>query len=164
MKNRPRITLHLTQFDKRLEVASVILLILLWLLFLATFFTSPSVVAIHYTALGKADDYGSKGTLLILPIIATAIYFGLTQLNKYPHIFNYTTIITNENAEQQYRSATRMLRLLKLSILFIFTLLVVLSYLSTKGYTNGLGVWFLPFTIVIVLVPIVVGIVQLKKR
>ena len=164
MGSRPRIIIHPSQLDKRLEVAALILLILLWLLFLFSFFTSPSIIPIHYNALGKVDNYGSKTTLFILPIIATAVYFALTQLNKYPHMFNYMTTLTKENAEQQYRAATRMLRFVKLFVLIIFTLLVLLGYLVVKGYTNGLGVWFLPFTIVILFVPIVVGIVQSKQR
>ena len=140
MENRPRITLHLTQFDKWLERASKIVLCAMWLLVLFIFSTLPSIVPIHYNALGKVDNYGSKITLFILPVVATLIYFGLTKLNKYPHVFNYMTTITNENAEHQYTLATRMLRILKLAILILISLLVVLSYLVAKGYINGLGI------------------------
>lgn len=143
---------------------SLLLLILLWLLVLLSFFTLPSIIPIHFNASGKADSYGKKTTLFILPIIATAIYFGITQLNKYAHIFNYMTTITNENAEQQYKAATRMLRLLKLFLLIVFTILVVLDYLVAKGYTNSLGIWFLPFILIGVLVPIFIGIYQSKKK
>src|SRR5579875_2478059 len=125
MENRPRITLHLSRFDKRLEAISKIVLLLMWLLFLATFFSSPSIVAIHYNALGKADDYGNKTIFVILPIIATVIYFGLTKINQYPHRFNYITKITTENAEYQYTLATRMLRFIKLAILVLISLVIM---------------------------------------
>ncbi len=164
MENRPRITLYLSQPDKRLERAGKVVLCLMWLLVLASFFASPSVVPTHFNASGKVDNYGNKSTLLILPVIATLIYFGLTQLNKYPHVFNYMTTITKENAEWQYTLATRMLRFLKLSVLIVFTLLIVLAYLVAKGYINGLGIWFLPFTMITVLAPIVIVIYQSKQK
>ncbi len=164
MEERPRITLHLSQFDKRLDAISKIVLLLMWLLFLATFFTSPSIVPIHFNALGNADDFGNKTTFLILPIIATAVYFALTKLNHYPHKFNYIKRITNENAEHQYTIATRMLRFVKLAILILISLLIVLAYLSGKGYINGLSFWFIPFEVVILFVPIIVIMVQSKHK
>lgn len=164
MEDRPHIILHLSQLDKRLEQASTFVLILMWLLFLYIFFTSPSIVPTHFNASGKVDDYGSKTTLFILPLIATIIYFGLTWLNKYPHIFNYPTTITNDNVERQYTIATRMLRMLKLSVLCVFTVLVLLSYLVAKGYTIGLGFWFLPLTLIGILAPVFISIYQSKKK
>lgn len=164
MENRPRITLQLSRFDKRLEIASTLLLLLMWVLFLCLFLNLPAIVPLHYNAFGKVDSYGNKSTLFILPLLTTVVYFGLTQLNKYPHIFNYMTTITKENAKQQYTIATRMLRMLKLSILIVFNVLIVLDYFITKGSLSGLSSWFLPFTIFTLLMPTVITIVQSRKK
>ena len=165
METRPKIKLTLTSVDRKLELTSKIFLVILWGLTLYTFLKLPTTIPTHFNASGQADDYGNKLTLLILPILATVIYFGLTQLNKYPHIFNYLTKITEDNAQKQYTIATRMLRFLKLEVLVIFSLIILFTYLTTIGVTNGLGFWFLPLAVGLLLVPTAIGIIKsLKKK
>src|SRR5690349_21517945 len=113
MNTRPRIKINLNRFDKRLEMAGLILLALMWGLAIINYLRSPETVPIHFDSSGNPNGYGSKLTLLFLPLIPTILYLGLTQLNKYPHVFNYMTQITAENAERQYTIATRMIRILK---------------------------------------------------
>ena len=156
MEARPKISLSPSAVDKKTDLAATVLLIFIWACTVYIFLKLPAIIPIHFNASGKADSYGSKLTLLILPLLATVIYFGLTQLNKYPHIFNYMTKITEANAVFQYSMATRMLRFLKLAILLVFSLIMVLIYLTSKGLVNGLGSWFLPLTLALVLIPVVV--------
>ena len=164
METRPKIKLILSEFDKNLVLTSKIFVIVMWGLTLYTFLKLPSTIPIHFNASGHPDNYGNKLTLLILPILATIIYLGLTQLNKYPHIFNYMTKITEDNAQRQYTIATRMLRFLKLSILIIFSLVIIFTYLTTIGMTNGLGFWFLPLTYGLLLIPTIISISQSFKK
>ena len=160
METRPKIKLTLSPLDKKLELTGQIFLVLLWGLTLYTFLKLPTTIPTHFNALGQVDDYGNKLTLLILPILATIIYFGLSQLNKYPHIFNYITKITEDNAQKQYSIVTRMLRFIKLAILIIFSLIILFTYLTTIGVTNGLGFWFLPLTFGLLLIPTIISINQ----
>ena len=164
MESRPRITLSLSKLDKALEVTSKIVLFVMWSLTLYTFLKLPATIPTHYNASGQADDYGNKMTVLILPVLATIIYWGLAQLNKHPHIFNYMNNITENNAHKQYTIATRMLRFIKLANLLIFSLIVLFTYLTAIGVTNGLGVWFLPLTSMLLLIPVVVSILQSSKK
>ena len=145
MKTRPKIKLTPSPLDNKLELTSKIFLVVLWGLTLYALLKLPTTIPTHFNVSGQADDYGNKMTLLILPILATIIYFGLTQLNKYPHLFNYMTKISEDNAQKQYTIATRMLRFLKLAILLIFSLIILFTYLTTIGVTNGLGFWFLQY-------------------
>jgi uncharacterized membrane protein len=164
METRPKIKLTPSPLDNKLELTSKIFLIVVWALTIYTFIKLPTTIPIHFNASGQADNYGNKLTLFILPILATIIYFGLTQLNKYPHIFNYMTKITEDNAQKQYTIATRMLRFLKLAILIIFSLIILFTYLTTTGVTNGLGFWFLPLTFGLLLVPTIISISQSFKK
>ncbi len=157
---RPRIKLPLTVSDKRMEQAAVLCLVLLWGLTLFSFFTLPDIIPTHFNASGEPDDHGSKYILWILPVLGTLIYLGITKLNKYPHIFNYAVQITEENAAEQYTIATRMLRFLKLVVLVIFSHIVLSTYFSAMGITNGLGAWFLPLTAGLIFIPIIVMIVR----
>lgn len=164
METRPIITLTLSKLDNNLESTGKIFLVLMWGLTLYTFLKLPTTIPIHFNGTGQADSYGNKMILVILPILASIIYFGLTQLNKYPHIFNYMTQINEDNAEKQYTIATRMLRFLKLSILFIFSVIIFFTYLTTIGVTNGLGFWFLPLTYGLLLIPTIISIGQSFKK
>ncbi|MEP6676800.1 MAG: DUF1648 domain-containing protein [Ferruginibacter sp.] len=164
METRPKIKLTLSKLDKNLELTGKIFLVVMWGLTLYTFLKLPTTIPIHFNASGKADSYGNKLTLLILPVLGTVIYVGLTQLNKYPQLFNYMTKINEDNAERQYSIATRMLRFLKLAILVIFSLIILFTYLTTIGLTNGLGSWFLPLTIGLLLIPVIISIRQSFKK
>ena len=144
METRPKIALTFSLLDNTLELTSKIFLVVLWGLTLYTFIKLPGIIPAHFNASGQVDSYGNKMTLLVLPVLATIIYFGLTQLCKHPDIFNYTTKITEQNAERQYTIATRLLRFLKLTVLLLFSFIILFTYLTTIGVTSGLGFWFLP--------------------
>ena len=142
MQTRPKIILQPTQLDKAVETTGLVLLILLWLITMIAFFTLPETIPTHYNALGQVDNYGSKTTLFILPAIASIIFIGITKLNKYSYIFNYTVTITQANAKSQYTAATRLLRILKLVCVLVFFLIVLFTWLTTLGNVTGLGRWF----------------------
>jgi hypothetical protein len=74
------------------------------------------------------------------------------------------TKITEENSQRQYTIATRMYRFLKLAILVIFSSIVLFTYLTTIGVTNGLGFWFLPLTEGLLLIPAIIGIIKSLKK
>ncbi len=161
---RPRIQLIPTGLDKMLDSAGAILLAALWVITIYAFVKMPDIIPTHYNGAGTVDDYGSKITILILPVITTIIFFGLTWLNKYPHIFNYPTEINEDNAERMYTLATRMLRFLKLAIIIIFTEIVVSTFLITQGTIKKLGVWILPIELSIIAIPIIIVFIKSGKK
>src|SRR5882757_7317877 len=108
MEAKPKINLTLSSLDRSLEWISKFLLLIMLALTVYSFIKSPASVPTHFNNTGQADSYGNKATILILPVLGTIIYFGITWLNKYPHLFNYLTKITMENAQKQYSIATRM--------------------------------------------------------
>ena len=119
----------------------------IWALPLINYFDLPEIIPIHFNGAGKADRFGNKTHIFILPIISTLLFIGLTILNKRPHIFNYPSQITKENAVHQYTNATRMMRVLKLVIVLLFGLIIFKTIENVNGNADGLGTWFLPFTI-----------------
>ena len=157
MEARPKIKIDLTQFDKLLEIAGIVLIIIMWAVAIFSYLKSPETVAIHFDGAGKPNGYGDRITNLLLPIIPTFIYLGLTQLNKYPHLYNYMRKITAENALTQYTAATRMIRILKLSIVLIFIIDTFSALLITLKISAGLGIWSLLFTILLLAIPVEIG-------
>jgi len=158
MESRPRIHLTLSPLDKIIESTGVAFFVLLWLITIYSFARMPDQVPSHFNFSGKVDSYSGKWNLIVLPIIASVIYIAISQLGKYPHIFNYPVQITEQNAPRQYAIATRMLRLLKVMILVIFSLIIWFVYLTSTGAKDGLGLWFLPLMLALVFTPIVISI------
>jgi uncharacterized membrane protein len=147
MNKRPRLKLQLNQTDKILEIVGWISVFGIWALTLTNYSILPEIIPIHFDGAGKADGYGNKTHIFVLPIISTLLFIGLTTLNKHPHIFNYPSQITKENAVHQYTNATRMMRVLKLVIVLLFGLIIFKTIENVNGNADGLGTWFLPFTI-----------------
>ena len=147
MNKRPRIKLQLNQTDKILEIVGWISVVGIWALPLINYSILPEIIPIHFNGAGKANGFGNKTHIFILPIISTLLFIGLTILNKNPHVFNYPSQITKENAVHQYTNATRMMRVLKLVIVLLFGLIIFKTIENVNGNADGLGTWFLPFTI-----------------
>ena len=163
MEERPKIKLELTKDDKILEMVGWFLLIVIWGLTIKNYSNLPDTIPTHYNGVGQADGFGGKATILTLPLIATVLFIGLTFLNKFPHIFNYPTNITQDNALRQYTNATRLIRYLKLIIVFIFGLIAFKTIQNANGEADGLGVWFLPLAMGMIFIPLIYFVIKSFK-
>ena len=164
MNKRPRIKLQLNQTDKILEIVGWISVFGIWALPLINYFDLPEIIPIHFNGAGKADGFGNKTHIFVLPIISTLLFIGLTILNKNPHLFNYSSEITKENALHQYTNATRMMRVLKLVVVLIFGLIVFRTIQNVNGNADGLGIWFLPLTMAMIFIPMIYFLINANKK
>ncbi|RYZ95691.1 MAG: DUF1648 domain-containing protein [Sphingobacteriaceae bacterium] len=161
----PKIKLKLATIDLVLEVLGWLSLALLWVLTIVNYPGLPETVPIHFNASGKADGYGSKATILLLPAISTVLYLAMTAINKYPHLFNYGGVkITMVNALFHYTNSTRLFRVLKIKIVLIFTVIVHYTNSMAMGQDSGLGKWLLPFILGMIFIPIVFYIIYTLRN
>jgi uncharacterized membrane protein len=154
MEERPKIKIELTVVDKVFELVGWLLIVTIWSLIFKNYPNLPDRIPIHYNGAGHADGFGGKATIITLPLISTILFIGLTVLNKFPHVFNYPTNITQDSALRQYTNATRLVRYLKLAIVFIFGLIVFKTIQNANGEADGLGIWFLPLILGMTVIPI----------
>jgi uncharacterized membrane protein len=164
MEERPKIRLELTSIDKVIEITGRFSLLVIWVFTIVNYTNLPDTIPTHFNAMGEADGFGGKASVLTLPIIATILFVGIALLNKYPHIFNYPTKITKENAQRQYTIATRWIRYLNLVTVLIIGYIAFTTIQGAKGEADGLGVWFLPLSLGIVFIPTIYVIVKLIKK
>lgn len=143
MADRPIIKLEWSAMDKIMEGLGFLALVLLLVLPIYFYPELPDRIPRHYDASGQVTAYGAKGMIWLMPIMGLITYAGLFFLNKVPHIFNYPTAITPENAEKQYRGATRMMRTLNLAIVFIFLYLTYSTIQTSLGVQEGVGEFFM---------------------
>jgi uncharacterized membrane protein len=162
LEYRPKIRPEPEVRDRIMEIAGLIGVVILWIIPAIAWSSLPEVIPTHFGIDGRADDWGSKNTLFILPLIATVLYGGMTLLNRYPYIFNYPVKLTEDNAEGMYKRATRMLRIIKLILVLFFTGLE--WQITHTGHGERISPWFLvlslSFTVVL---PVVMAFVLTRK-
>jgi len=162
-EERPKIKVQLTTTDKLVEILGWLLIGAIWVLTSISYSSLPETIPTHFNATGDADGFGGKASILGLPVIASLLFIGLTALNRSPHIFNYPTAITKDNALRQYTLATRMLRYLKLVLVLVFGSIEFMTIQNATGKAAGLGAWFLPLTLVLIFIPLIYFLVNSFK-
>lgn len=160
---QPKLKLQLNAFDRLLEALGLLAVILIWAMLFYFFKKLPSVIPIHFNSEGKIDGYGNRLILIFEPIMASILYFGLTFLNRYSHLFNYLSPINEGNAEYQYRLATRLIRYLKLLIVLLFVFIMWSSIQAVTSKDDGLGIVFLPVFIALIIIPTLFVLIKSTK-
>ena len=153
---RPKINPPLSAFDIVLEGLAAVAIIYMFVQLIMTWATLPEQVPSHFNASGKADDWGSKSSMLILPMVAVVMYTGLTVVSRFPHTFNFPATLTESNALKQYKLAKSLLSFLKLSVIGVFLYIQAFTIRTALGEAAGLGITFLVFTLLGTFIPIVV--------
>lgn len=160
MKPAPTLKIKPSGADRLVEILAWLTLVIIWILVIVNYARMPDSIPTHYNAAGHADDYGDKSTIFLLPIIATVVFFVMTIVNQFPHIFNKTPSISTP---ESYSDATRMLRYLKFSIALVFFWIVLRTTRAAEGKAAELGNWFLPVALTLILVPVGFFIVRILR-
>jgi uncharacterized membrane protein len=164
METRSKIKLEPTTSDNLLEAAGWLALALIWLITIFYYKNLPVTIPTHFNIAGEADNYGVRSTIFFMPALGTVLFIGMTILNRFPHVFNYPVKITPENARKQYTMATRLIRVLKLAVLIIFTMIVWYSGQAAIDKSGKLFLLFLPLTLAIIFIPLVLYIIKSFKE
>lgn len=149
---RPKINIKYETIDYIIESLGIIALVCLVTAPIYFYNSLPDNIPIHYNIHGQPDAYESKQTIWILPLIGLFLYIGMTLLNKIPHLFNYPTKVTSENAERLYRIGTRTVILLKVISTLIFAYLNFKTISIGLSHSTDLGFLFTPAIIFIIIV------------
>ena len=119
----------------------------------------PETIPTHFNFKGEADGFGGKGVLVLFPIISIGIYLLMSVAYKWPQYINIPWSLTKENIVRQIKLVWRMLLLLKLAVMLIFTYLTHQMIQIAKGNAQLLGQYF----IVIILFKLIVIIWYFRK-
>ena len=122
MRNRYRPVLNIprTPLETLLEALAVLGVIAVIAITAWGWLTLPAIIPTHYGISGAPNAYGSKGSLLIVPIMSVCLYILLAFLSRLPHTYNYPWPITPENAQRQYSLARLLLRWITFEIAWMF--------------------------------------------
>lgn len=149
---RPKLTnLPKDKFDQFLEWTVWLSIAIILGLLLTHYPSLPDIIPDHFDGQGNVNSTGHKNTILSVALISIASGVGLFFLSKSPHMFNYPVTITDENAPEQYRNAQRTLRIVNAIITVMMAYIVYGIIQNARGLMDGLGPWFLPLVLLLVL-------------
>ncbi|ACZ37661.1 DUF1648 domain-containing protein [Sphaerobacter thermophilus] len=148
-EQRPVLDLPRSSFEIVGELLALIGIIVTVAILLYAWPDLPDRVPTHFGVTGEPDSWGSKTSVLFPPLVMMALYAGLTILNRFPHIFNYPRVITEENAPRQYRLARTLMTWLKAELVWLFAFLEWSIVRTAQGESTGIGVVFLPVMLIV---------------
>lgn len=157
MRNQSRPVLYLprTPLETLLEVLTVLGLISVIALTIWGWQTLPARIPTHFGLSGTPNAFGSKVTLLMLPIISICLAVLFFFVSRSPHRYNYPWPITRENAARQYSLARLLICWLALEIVLMFC---GLQWIMIQAAQSQAGIAFLlvvPVVVFILLVTII---------
>ena len=150
-------------FDWVLEGLGLIFLIVMFVMTAQQYSSLPAQVPIHFNAAGVADNYGSKNTVWLMPVLSLVMYLGLSALQRYPHVYNYPSEVTEDNAPRLYRLGVELIRSIKTLIMLTFLFLNYKIIVSGNEESTGLGTYFLPILLISFTILLVHHIWQVRK-
>ena len=133
---------------QRIEYITLGFLFLLWGFTTVHFSDLPETLPIHFDALGKPDDFGPRSFAFGLPIVASILYGLLSLVGKRKKV----------PTKDKY-----VLLWIQSLIVLIFAYIQVQSFLVALGRSNGLGSWFLPLCVGLLLFPLLLNHLLKKK-
>jgi len=112
-----------TKLQRWLEFMSIAVLLFLFVFLSSNWSSLPARIPLHFNADGLAESLGSKNSLLVLPVICTAMYALLTVVCFFPKTWNIPVKLTDENRNRVYTVTRSLLVTLKLLLLLNFTVI-----------------------------------------
>lgn len=160
---RPVINLSKSTTDILLELATLIILAICWIITIYNLKILPESIVSHFDLHGNPDKYSSKYFLFFIPALQSLLIILLFTLNHYPHKFNYLETITPQNAEKIYKQGVRMMRIVNLSIAIFLT--GIQYFIVQSAINQRLSKLFLPILlIIVVLAPIFAAFILTRNK
>ncbi|MEI3613987.1 DUF1648 domain-containing protein [Pseudogracilibacillus sp. SO30301A] len=157
LNNHPKVPFSVNKWVYVLNSISIICIVGSIIYIVFAYQHLSDTIPIHFNTQGDADNWGSKNTVFIMPGITIILFVGIYFLSKFPHFYNYTVEVTEENAPRIYTEANLFMTIINLEIVLIFTLASV----DITG--DFLGVWFVGVVFGVPLVTLVVFALRLAQ-
>ncbi|MFZ0745496.1 MAG: DUF1648 domain-containing protein [Terracidiphilus sp.] len=124
---------------KSLEaIGLVALAMLVWMTYQAFAGSEPlpDRIPTHFDMAGNPNGWGSPAMLILLPVLAVALYLVMTVVSRFPSAFNYSVRVTAENRIRLQELTLNMLAWIKTELACMFA---VLQWWMIQAARNGQG-------------------------
>lgn len=143
---------------QRVSTAISAILLLIYVIVLISIWSKiPDTVPTHFDAVGVADSYGSKGSLVFEPVFAACLLLFLSLMERIPAIWNFPVDVTEENRERLYKIAMIMMGGTKILV----TALLIDAGVSS--IIKNFPIWPMYTMLGVMTILIIVSIVQMVR-
>jgi uncharacterized membrane protein len=163
-ENQPKLTIERTPVDWIFELLAILGLFALLGVSVYYYPKLPDTIPSHFNGSGLPDKYEGKSFFWVLPGISVFLYILLSVINLFPHRFNYPFKITQQNAFRQYTLGTRLIRYIKMILVWLFFHITLSVVRSANHSEQGLGSWSMPVFLAFIFIPIIVYFILSYKK
>ena len=141
-----------------LNILCLIVLIGITIYLIIRWNAMPKLIPTHYDFAGNVDSYGSKGSVLMMPIMSWVLYILITVLEMFPALWNTGVKVTEENKFRVYAILRLMLDIIKfiMVVSFAYTTICSVEFMP-------LGAWFTFVEVGTIFLTIAICMVKLYK-
>lgn len=131
------------------EIPSILFLMISFGVAIRVMTGGKEEVPLHWNVRGEIDSWGDTWTIVLLPVIALALYGLLTLLQRRPQWYNYPCKITDKAGA--YKLMSGMLGHIKnfVMLLFLYITLAVAQIIELNTFVLLLVALAIPFIIVV---------------
>jgi uncharacterized membrane protein len=160
---RPRLNIPRAQLEVFCDLIAAAVVIGITAYLIAIWASLPATIPVHFNFAGQVDRWGSRNVLFLTSAVVLAMYIGLSILQRFPHIYNYPFGLTPENVHRQYQLARQLLTFIKTEIVCLFAFIQWQTVSVARGSGETLGIWFLPFMMLVLFGTIAYYLVQASR-
>lgn len=114
----------------------------------------PGRIPTHFNAAGNPDGWGTPSMLLLLPVVALALYAILTVVSRFPSAFNYPVRIRPQVREHVEAITLNMMAWIKAELVLLLAFLQSTMVRAAHGGDPRLHPLAVPAFIVLIFVTI----------
>jgi uncharacterized membrane protein len=151
MGKNPKIKVPAGKLEILFNVLSVLLILGMIYYAFIMYQQLPEQIPTHFNSHGEPDDWGSKASIFMFPVIAIFIFVPMYFLSRVPHVFNYLVTITEENAPRIYPISRLMMATFNFSMVSLFAFLEWETVQAIDG-NMVTGPWFV---IIVIFYPLI---------
>jgi uncharacterized membrane protein len=111
----------------------------------------PERIATHFNGAGVANGFGARSTLWVLVGVAVLLYSTLSVINVVPPIVNLKRPLAPERETVVLAESMALVGWIKAEVCWMFAYICLAMVRNGMGLQVGLGWWFLPVTLAVVL-------------
>ena len=111
----------------------------------------PEKIATHFNAEGMANGFGARSVLWVLVGIAVSLYLTLSAIEFLPRVVNVKRPLAPEREKVVLAESMAMVGWIKVEVCWMFGYILLAMVRNGMGLQVGLGWWFLPVTLAVVL-------------
>jgi uncharacterized membrane protein len=110
----------------------------------------PDRIPTHFDLAGRPNGWGSPTALLLLPVVAVAIYLGITLTSRFPSAFHYPVRVTPQNRPRLQALSLQMIVCLKTELMCLFAWIQWSIVEAVRNGSGSLSVALVPLSLVAV--------------